>query len=68
MEDFASQVSYTLVKIAKKYQNKHFVDKRESLIINLYSEDLQLMLERNLENVAPLKSQISGLELLQTKT
>ena len=65
MEKLADRIAYSLVEVAKEYQDRLFTGERESLIINLYAEALQRVIEKDPESIDPLSSQLSRLGLLR---
>ena len=64
MEKLADRMAYSLVEVAKEQQERTFSGGRESLIITLYGEALQRVIERDPASIAPLSSQLSSLGLV----
>ncbi len=64
MEKLADRLAYSLTEVAKERQDAPFSGGRESLIITLYGEALQRVIERDPASIAPLSSQLSSLGLL----
>jgi DNA-binding transcriptional ArsR family regulator len=66
MEKLADRLAYSLADVAREYQDRPFNGERESLIINMYADALQRVIERDPESITPLSSQLSNLGLLRT--
>ena len=66
MEKLADRLARSLVEVAKERQDVPFTGERESLIINLYAEALQRVIEGDPGSIAPLSSQLSKLGLTRT--
>jgi DNA-binding transcriptional ArsR family regulator len=64
MEKLADRIAYSLVEVARQRQDRPFKGKRESLIIILYGEALQRVIEGDPGSIATLSSQLSSLGLL----
>ncbi|MGH9919023.1 MAG: ArsR/SmtB family transcription factor [Nitrososphaerales archaeon] len=64
MEKLADRLAYSLAEVAKERQDAPFSGGRESLIITLYGEALQRVIEDDPESIAQLSSQLSRLGLL----
>jgi len=64
MEKLADRLAYSLAEVAKEHQTVPFSGGRESLIITLYGEALQRVIEKDPESIVPLSSQLSSLGLL----
>jgi DNA-binding transcriptional ArsR family regulator len=64
MEKLADRVARSLAEVAKEHQDRPFSGGRESLIITLYGEALQRVIERDPGSIAPLSSQLSSLGLV----
>jgi DNA-binding transcriptional ArsR family regulator len=64
MEKLADRLARSLAEVAKERQGQPFGGGRESLIITLYGEALQRVIEDDPESIAPLSSQLSSLGLL----
>ncbi|HUK74669.1 MAG TPA: winged helix-turn-helix domain-containing protein [Nitrososphaerales archaeon] len=64
MEKLADRLAYSLAGVAKEHEGAPFKGGRESLIIILYGEALQRVIEDDPESIAPLSSQLSSLGLL----
>jgi DNA-binding transcriptional ArsR family regulator len=67
MEMLADRVAYALVEVAKEYQSRPFTGERESLIINMYGDALQRVIEQDPSSIAQLSSQLSVLGLTSAK-
>jgi len=67
MEKLAERVAYSVVDVAKRYQNRPYAGERESLIINLYGDALQRIIENDPASIAPLSSWLSNLGLLKIR-
>jgi DNA-binding transcriptional ArsR family regulator len=63
MEMLADRIASSLVEVAKERQGKPFEGGREALIIVLYGEALQRVIERDPGSIAALSSRLSGLGL-----
>jgi DNA-binding transcriptional ArsR family regulator len=63
MERLADRLAYALVEVAKgaRYQDSRPSEDRESLIINLYGDALQLVIERDPDSVSLLSSKLASL-------
>jgi len=68
MERIADHVAHSLVEVSRRYQNQPFPGERESLIINLYGEALQSVIEKDPESVAPLSSLFSSVKMPRGQT
>jgi hypothetical protein len=66
MEKLADRLAYSLADVAREYQDRPFNGERESLIINMYADALQRVIERDPQSITPLSSQLSNLGLLRT--
>lgn len=64
MEKLADRIALSLVEVAKEYQDRPFEGGRESLIIILYGEALQRVIENDPGSIALLSSQLSNLGLV----
>jgi DNA-binding transcriptional ArsR family regulator len=64
MEKLADRLARSLAEVAKEHQDRPFSGGRESLIITLYGEALQRVIERDPGSIAPLSSQLSSLGLV----
>ncbi|HVC27873.1 MAG TPA: winged helix-turn-helix domain-containing protein [Nitrososphaerales archaeon] len=64
MEKLADRLAYSLAEVAKEHQDWPLSGGRESLIITLYGEALQRVIEKDPGSIAPLSSQLSSLGLL----
>ena len=64
MERLADRLARSLAEVAVERQDDRFEGGRESLIITLYGEALQRVIEDDPESIAPLSSQLSSLGLL----
>jgi DNA-binding transcriptional ArsR family regulator len=64
MEAIADRLAYSLAEVAKEQEGRPFKGDRESLIITLYGEALQRVIERDPGSIAPLSSQLSSLGLV----
>jgi len=64
MEKLADRLAYSLAEVAKEHQDLPFKGGRESLIITLYGEALQRVIENDPGSIAPLSSQLSSLGLV----
>lgn len=64
MEKLADRIAYSLAEVAKEYEDRPFKGTRESLIIILYGEALQRVIERDPGSIAILSSQLSSLGLV----
>ncbi|HVB95639.1 MAG TPA: helix-turn-helix domain-containing protein [Nitrososphaerales archaeon] len=64
MERLADRLARSLAEVAKEHQDRQFSGGRESLIITLYGEALQRVIERDPRSIAPLSSQLSSLGLV----
>lgn len=67
MEKLADRLAYSLAEVAKDHQDRPFRGGRESLIITLYGEALQRVIENDPESIAPLSSQLSSLGLVGSR-
>lgn len=64
MEKLADRIARSLAEVAREHQDRPFSGGRESLIITLYGEALQRVIERDPGSIAPLSSQLSSLGLV----
>jgi len=64
MEKLADRLAYSLAEVAKEHRDMSFKGGRESLIITLYGEALQRVIEDDPGSIAPLSSQLSSLGLV----
>jgi hypothetical protein len=64
MEKLADRIARSLAEVAGEHQDRPFSGGRESLIITLYGEALQRVIERDPGSIAPLSSQLSSLGLV----
>jgi DNA-binding transcriptional ArsR family regulator len=64
MEKLADRIARSLAEVAIEHQDRPFGGGRESLIITLYGEALQRVIERDPGSIAPLSSQLSSLGLV----
>jgi DNA-binding transcriptional ArsR family regulator len=64
MERLADRLARSLAEVAKEHQGAPFPGGRESLIITLYGEALQRVLEDDPGSMEPLSSQLASLGLL----
>src|SRR5271169_1540731 len=67
MEKLADRLAYSLAEVAKEHQDRPLKGGRESLIITLYGEALQRVIERDPGSIAPLSSQLSSLGLVRAR-
>jgi DNA-binding transcriptional ArsR family regulator len=67
MEKLADRIAYSLAEVAKEHEGAPFKGGRESLIITLYGEALQRVIENDPGSIAPLSSQLSSLGLVGTR-
>jgi DNA-binding transcriptional ArsR family regulator len=63
MERLADRLAYALIEVAKgaRYQTYPPAGERESLIINMYGDALQLVIERDPDSVSLLRSKLASL-------
>jgi DNA-binding transcriptional ArsR family regulator len=64
MEKLADRLAYSLTEVAREQEGRPFKGDRESLIISLYGEALQRVVEKDPGSIAPLSSQLSSLGLV----
>jgi len=64
MEKLADRLAHSLAEVAKERQGVPFNGGRESLIITLYGEALQRVIEDDPGSIAPLSSQLASLGLV----
>ncbi len=67
MERLADRLAYSLAEVAKEHQDRPFEGGRESLIITLYGEALQRVIEDDPASIGPLSSQLSSLGLVGSR-
>ncbi len=67
MEKLADRIAYSLAEVAKEHEGAPFEGGRESLIITLYGEALQRVIENDPGSIAPLSSQLSSLGLVGSR-
>lgn len=64
MEQLADRIARSLVEVAREYERRPFKGMRESLIIILYGEALQRVIEGDPGSIAALSSELSRLGLV----
>jgi len=64
MEKLADRISFSVAEVAKEYQARPFTGGRESLIMSLYGDALQRVIEKDPGSIELLSTQLSDLGLL----
>ncbi len=67
MEKLADRLAYSLAEVAKEHHDRPFKGGRESLIITLYGEALQRVIEDDPGSIGPLSSRLWSLGLVGSR-
>jgi DNA-binding transcriptional ArsR family regulator len=65
MEKLADRIAFSMAEVAKEYQGKPFAGGRESLIMSIYGDALQRVIEDDPQSIASLSTRLSELGLLK---